>query len=221
MLGPGRGAAGFTIGGTQAHEARRRADRGGISASSTPSTPQAGALLHFTIGGDRCRDSWANEHCIHRRQVPSGCLLERFRNIIPNQSLHLLSATVSLCPLPFRALNFGVGGGPNPVPEGLLAALSTMRTVRLPGLWVVLTNLTQNQYRTKKGLLESGGLHRRRSCTGAGRPTRNSQTRVTAKDWGRTGFRAAYSSIIGKLTANRTAWQRPVNGLGTLELNLA
>ncbi|MFL5339471.1 MAG: hypothetical protein ACJ8F7_04820 [Gemmataceae bacterium] len=59
-------------------------------------------------------------------------------HIIPNQSLHALSGTISVV-LNIHGPNYGVGGGPNAVPEGLLAGLTALATDKLPGVWLVLT----------------------------------------------------------------------------------
>jgi hypothetical protein len=59
-------------------------------------------------------------------------------HIIPNFSLHSPSGTVSVG-FGMRGSNFGVGGGPRGVPEGLLTALSVMVEDRLPGLWLLLS----------------------------------------------------------------------------------
>src|SRR4051812_17530832 len=59
-------------------------------------------------------------------------------NIIPNQSLHATSGTVSVL-LGIQGPNFGVGGGPNAVPEGLLAGLTALQRYQPPGVWLVLT----------------------------------------------------------------------------------
>jgi hypothetical protein len=59
-------------------------------------------------------------------------------HIIPNQSLHSLAGTISVV-LNIRGPNYGVGGGPGLVPEGLLAGLSALDTEQLPGVWLVLS----------------------------------------------------------------------------------
>ncbi len=58
--------------------------------------------------------------------------------MIPTQSLHAPSATISLA-FGMRGPNYGVGGGPENIAEGLLAGLSLQRESRPPGTWVVLT----------------------------------------------------------------------------------
>ncbi len=59
-------------------------------------------------------------------------------HVIPNFCLHSPSGTASVA-LGMHGRNFGVGGGPVNVPEGLLTALSVMMERRLPGLWLLLT----------------------------------------------------------------------------------
>lgn len=58
--------------------------------------------------------------------------------IIPYLSLHSVAGCVSLG-LHAHGPNFGVGGGPGHLSEGLLAAVDTLRACRLPGIWVVAT----------------------------------------------------------------------------------
>src|SRR5262249_15763205 len=72
-------------------------------------------------------------------------------NIIPNQSLHSLSGTISLA-LGLHGPNFGVGGGPNAVAEGLMTAISTMQSDRLPGLGVVLSQFDPEPRPDEKGV---------------------------------------------------------------------
>lgn len=59
-------------------------------------------------------------------------------NIIPNHSLHSLSGTASVV-LGAQGPNFGVGGGPDALREGLLAALSLNQQSIAPGLWLLLS----------------------------------------------------------------------------------
>ena len=71
--------------------------------------------------------------------------IERFRiegawgvspHLIPHQSLHALSGTISQA-LALHGPNFGVGGGPNSGPDAFLLAAALLGDV--PGLWLVLT----------------------------------------------------------------------------------
>jgi hypothetical protein len=59
-------------------------------------------------------------------------------HVIPNFSLHSTSGTVSVG-FTMRGPNFGVGGGPGNVPEGLLTALSLIAEGRHPGIWLLLS----------------------------------------------------------------------------------
>jgi hypothetical protein len=59
-------------------------------------------------------------------------------HLIPNQSLHAVSGTVSLA-LKMYGPNFGINGGPNAGTDGLLFAASLLAGSELPGLWLVLT----------------------------------------------------------------------------------
>lgn len=57
--------------------------------------------------------------------------------IIPHLSLHSMSGTISLA-LGVQGTNYGLGGAPGHLGEGLLAALAA-RDDGLPGLWLVAT----------------------------------------------------------------------------------
>jgi len=57
---------------------------------------------------------------------------------IPQHSLHAVSSAVSVA-LGMRGPNFGIGGGPECVAEGLLVALTFLRATQAPGMWLVLT----------------------------------------------------------------------------------
>lgn len=59
-------------------------------------------------------------------------------NLIPHQSLHAISGTISQA-LKIYGPNFGIGGGPNAMPDAFLIAGAMMMDRQLPGLWLVLT----------------------------------------------------------------------------------
>jgi hypothetical protein len=59
-------------------------------------------------------------------------------HLIPHQSLHAMSGTISQA-LKAYGPNFGIGGGPNSGPDAFLIASALMMDHQLPGLWVVLT----------------------------------------------------------------------------------
>jgi hypothetical protein len=61
-------------------------------------------------------------------------------HVIPHRSLHSVSGTVSPA-LKMHGPNLGVGGGPGGAVEVLLAAVSMLARVPLPGVWVVWTAL--------------------------------------------------------------------------------
>lgn len=61
-------------------------------------------------------------------------------HIIPNYTLHSLSGTISVG-MTMHGANFGVGGGPNHIPEGLLTALSVVAERQHPGVWLILSEL--------------------------------------------------------------------------------
>jgi hypothetical protein len=59
-------------------------------------------------------------------------------HIIPNYTLHAQSGAISIG-LTMHGANFGVGGGPGNVPEGLLTGLSVVGEGSHPGVWLVLS----------------------------------------------------------------------------------
>lgn len=59
-------------------------------------------------------------------------------HIIPQNSLHSVSSAISIS-LGMRGPNFGIGGGPEALAEGLLVAMTLSDPSILPGLWLVLT----------------------------------------------------------------------------------
>jgi hypothetical protein len=73
--------------------------------------------------------------------------LERFRaegawgispHLIPHRTLHSLSGSVSQA-LKIHGPNFGAGGGPASVIEGLLCAAALLAGGTVPGVWLVMT----------------------------------------------------------------------------------
>jgi hypothetical protein len=59
-------------------------------------------------------------------------------HLIPNQTLHSVSGTVSMA-LKIHGPNFGVGGGLHSESEGIRAAAALSADRHLPGLWLVLS----------------------------------------------------------------------------------
>ncbi|NLF70756.1 MAG: hypothetical protein GX575_17135 [Candidatus Anammoximicrobium sp.] len=59
-------------------------------------------------------------------------------HIIPQNSLHSVSSAISIS-LAMHGPNFGIGGGPEALAEGLTVAMTLLDSSDLPGLWLVLT----------------------------------------------------------------------------------
>jgi hypothetical protein len=59
-------------------------------------------------------------------------------HIIPHNSLHALSGTISQA-LKIYGPNFGISGGPNACADAFLLAAALLADGRLPGLWLVLS----------------------------------------------------------------------------------
>jgi hypothetical protein len=79
-------------------------------------------------------------------RVTNAHTIERFRqegawgvspHLIPHQSLHAVSGTISQA-LKIYGSNFGIGGGANSGPDAFLIAGAMMMDGALPGLWLVL-----------------------------------------------------------------------------------
>jgi hypothetical protein len=61
-------------------------------------------------------------------------------HLVPHRSLHAISGTVSQF-LKVHGPNFGVGGGPGCETELLLAGLSLLASMQLPGLWLLFSRI--------------------------------------------------------------------------------
>ncbi len=107
------------------------------------------ALHDFHLNPDHFRD-WgvlAAPRFLGRSTV--GTHLTRFAeegawgvspHLIPHRSLHSLSGSISQA-LKIHGPNFGIGGGPQAAGELLLNALALLHCQRLPGLWIIATDL--------------------------------------------------------------------------------
>lgn len=63
-------------------------------------------------------------------------------HIIPQNSLHSVAGAISVA-LGMHGPNFGIGGGPDALAEGLTVAMSLVDDANLSGLWLVLTQWTR------------------------------------------------------------------------------
>lgn len=59
-------------------------------------------------------------------------------HVIPQNSLHAISSAISVA-LGMHGPNFGIGGGPESLDEGLLVAITCLSRTQVPGVWLVLT----------------------------------------------------------------------------------
>jgi hypothetical protein len=71
-------------------------------------------------------------------------------HLIPQQSLHAVSGTISQV-LKTHGPNFGVGGGANSAPDAFLLAAAMMADGTLPGLWLVLTGHVEERIPAANG----------------------------------------------------------------------
>ncbi len=60
-------------------------------------------------------------------------------HLIPHQSLHAVSGTISQA-LATHGPNFGIGGGPNSGPDAFMLGLALLSDGCLPGMWLVMTD---------------------------------------------------------------------------------
>lgn len=97
-------------------------------------------------------------------------------HLIPHQSLHAMSGTISQL-LKIYGPNFGVNGGPNAGVDAFLAAATLLADGALPGLWLLMTGYETEWLPARDGLTgpapdcvalalaltpdqpDSGGLH--------------------------------------------------------------
>lgn len=75
---------------------------------------------------------------IHKYASSGGGAWKVSPMVVPHNCLHALSGTISLA-LEIKGLNFGAGGGPNALVDGLTTACTALDEGRLPGLWLVMT----------------------------------------------------------------------------------
>jgi hypothetical protein len=73
-------------------------------------------------------------------------------HIIPQHSLHSVAGAISIA-LGMHGPNFGVGGGPEALAEGLTAGLTFLEYGSVPGLWLVLTQWTPEPAPNPAGLI--------------------------------------------------------------------
>lgn len=71
-------------------------------------------------------------------------------HFIPQLSLHSLSGVLSVA-LGMHGPNFGAGGGPGSLEEGLLAALTMLEDGQTPGVWLTLTEWSPELVRDASG----------------------------------------------------------------------
>jgi hypothetical protein len=137
--------------------------------------------------------------------------------IIPHRSLHALSGTISLA-LGLHGPNFGAGGGPGALADGLLAALTLAREGQVPGVWLVVTG-----WDPEPTLDTRGKVTRPASCLGVALalgPCRSHEPgpRLGLRRAGSVGGRAM---SLGGLAAALTARRRWSCGLaGGLSVEL-
>lgn len=66
-------------------------------------------------------------------------------HVIPHRSLHSVPGTISQA-LGLHGPNFGVGGGPGCEAEAILAGLTLLHEMHLPGVWVILSRMEPEGY---------------------------------------------------------------------------
>lgn len=138
-------------------------------------------------------------------------------HIIPNHSLHSPSGTASIS-FNMHGPNFGVGGGPNHMSEGFMAALSVLSEGRVPGIWLLATEFDPEPRPDR-----------------VGKPTNAVTTHAVAMaiQPGNEGFGSlrlvrggsavtkSASNLAQFVSGRGSNWQCAANGLGTIELELS
>jgi hypothetical protein len=140
-------------------------------------------------------------------------------HIIPNQSLHALASTVSLA-LSLQGPNFGVGGGPGHVAEGLLAGLSAVNGSPLPGVWLIIAQFDPEPIPDPLGKATNAIIAKAVALalqSGQGPSLLRLLPQVTRSA---TISLADLQSFVADPTRRGQTWRCPVDGLGTLELIL-
>lgn len=72
-------------------------------------------------------------------------------HVIPHRSLHSVSGAISVA-LRIHGPNFGIGGGPGALAEGLATACTMLADGSLPGAWLVLTQWDPEPILDEQGL---------------------------------------------------------------------
>jgi hypothetical protein len=140
-------------------------------------------------------------------------------HVIPNFSLHSLSGAASIA-LGMHGQNLGVGGGPENLPEGLLASLSILAEGRLPGIWLLLSECDPEPTPDEQGnptnavSVHAVALAIQLQSAGVGslRLVRNFDAAI-----GSNSIREL-AGYVGTPSSNR--WTCAMDGLGDLELTI-
>jgi hypothetical protein len=101
------------------------------------------------IGAPRSLGRLAAAEAMHK--FAGGGALKVSPFIVPHRSLHAVSGTISQG-FQIQGPNFGVGGHPGAVLEGLLAALTLLEERPPPGLWLVLSEYEPEPVPDREGI---------------------------------------------------------------------
>src|SRR5262249_52171926 len=126
------------------------------------------------------------------------------------------SGTVSVA-LGIHGPNFGVGGGPHAVAEGLVTGLSVLSENRLPGVWMIFTEMDPEPVCdasvkvTNAPVVHAVALAIEREISDLGLQLVRQR-----------GLSPVGGSVkeLAEFFTRRDSWSCPFAGLGTVEINL-
>jgi hypothetical protein len=167
------------------------------------------------------------------RMIITGLLTRYFEDakysinphVIPNYSLHSTSGAVSVG-FTMHGPNFGVGGGPGNLPEGLLTGLSLVGEGRHPGVWVLLCEFDPEPRPDKAGKPTNAvNVHAVAfALTNEASPLRDQASPLRLRLFRRPTNSAAppmVRDLASFLTGDdtRSPFHCPVDGLGVIEFD--
>ncbi len=141
-------------------------------------------------------------------------------HIIPNHCLHSVSGAASVA-LGIRGPNFGVGGGPNAVPELFVTALSLLAENRVPGIWLILAEFDPEPMPDRAGgarnSVTAHGVALAIQVSGASGRLRLVRSPVSAS----SGTVRDLAEFLSHRSPDRRQWRCGLAGLGSIELAVA
>lgn len=151
-------------------------------------------------------------------------------HFIPQHSLHSVSGAISIA-LRMCGPNFGVGGGPEALAEGLTVALTFLEQSAVPGLWLVLTQWSPEPVPNAQGSVANESVCRGVAMALVPGVHSDCVLRLAGQSIARplAMSRSSDESTLTELARflaippgarQRSQWSCPVPGGGTIELTL-